>query len=123
MSFVSSRRLQRAVTIATVVACLVVASACASAGSRPSATTAAAISVGVAEIDITPDQPIRLTGYGNRVEPAGEVRQRLSARAIAFGEGRGTALLITVDLIGVSRTITDDLAQRLSDTGVTRASL
>ncbi len=42
---------------------------------------------------------------------------------MAFGEGRGTALLITVDLIGVSRTVRDDLAQRLSDTGVTRASL
>ena len=110
-------------TNVAVVATLLVAWACASTTPRPVASAPATLSVGVAEIDITPDQPIRLTGYGNRVEPTGEVRQRLSARAMAFGEGRGTALLITVDLIGVSRTVRDDLAQRLSDTGVTRASL
>jgi hypothetical protein len=105
-----------------LASCLVFASACASASSRPSASPPALI-VGVSEIDITPDQPIRLTGYGNRVEPASEVRQRLSARAIAFGGGRGTAVLIAVDLIGVPRTVSDGVARRLSDTGVTRAGL
>ena len=60
------------------------------------------MSVGVAEIDITPDEPIRLTGYGNRVEPAGDVRQRLWARALAFGDGRRTAVLITADVMSNS---------------------
>ncbi len=109
------------VTHVAVIAGLL--AACASTTPRPAASAPTTLSVGVGEIDITPDQPIRLTGYGNRAEHTGEVRQRLSARAIAFGDGRGTALLITVDLIGVPRTVTDDLAQRLPDTGVTRASL
>jgi hypothetical protein len=113
----------RRVTHVAVVVGLLVAWACASATPRQVGSAPAAISVGVSEIDITPDEPIRLTGYGNRVEHTGEVRQRLSARAIAFGDGRGSALLITVDLVGVPRTVTDDVAQRLSDTGVTRASL
>jgi hypothetical protein len=107
---------------AVAVAALLVITACASARSRPPAAAVAAVSVGVAEIDITPEEPIRLTGYGNRVEPAGEIRQRLWARALAFGDSRRPAVLMTVDLIGVSRGLSDTVAQRLSDTGVTRAA-
>ena len=102
---------------------LIVASACASATSRPPAAGAAVLSVGVSEIDITPEEPIRRTGYGNRVEPTADVRQRLWARALAFGDGRRAAVLITVDLIGVSSSVSDGVARRLSDTGVTRAAL
>ena len=71
-----------------------------------------ALNVGVAEIDITPDEPIRLTGYGSRVEPTSDVRQRLWARAMAFGDGRRAAVLITADLIGVPRSLSDDVAKR-----------
>lgn len=81
------------------------------------------LSAGVAEIDITPTEPIRLTGYGNRTEPANEIRQRLSARAIAFGEGRQAAVLITVDLIGVSRRMSDEVATRLAGEGIERAAV
>ena len=42
--------------------------------------------VGVAEIDITPTEAIRLTGYGNREQPTEDVRQRLWAKALAFGD-------------------------------------
>jgi hypothetical protein len=110
--------------LTSVVCCL--ALGCASAPSKPSSasSTSSPISVGVAEIDITPDEPIRLTGYGNRVEPAGDVRQRLWARALAFGDGqRPTAVLITADLIGVPRRLSDDLAGRLADAGVERGTV
>ena len=106
-----------------IVFALVLASACASAPSTRSTASTPAVVAGVAEIDITPQDPIRLTGYGNRVEPAREVRQRLYARALAFGEGRGGAVLITADLIGVPRTLSDEVAKRLADRGMTRASL
>jgi hypothetical protein len=108
--------------LTAVVCCL--ALGCASASQKPSSASASSssISVGVAEIDITPDEPIRLTGYGNRVEPAGDVRQRLWARALAFGDGRRTAVLITADLIGVPRRLSDDLARRLADAGVERGT-
>jgi hypothetical protein len=97
--------------------------ACATAPSKPSSNAASAISVGVSEIDITPDEPIRLTGYGNRVEPAGDVRQRLWARALAFSDGRRTSVLITADLIGVSRRLSDDVARRLADAGLERGNV
>lgn len=73
------------------------------------------ISVGVAEIDITPTEAIRLTGYGNREQPTDDVRQRLWARALAFGD-EAPAVLIAVDLIGVSRAVTEELAGRLGNT-------
>ena len=76
------------------------------------------IPVGVAEIDITPKEAIRLTGYGNREQPTEDVRQRLWARAIAFGDDAAPAVLIAVDLIGVPRTLTEDVARRLADAGV-----
>ena len=39
-----------------------------------------------------------------------------------FGEGRRAAVLITADLIGVPRSLSDDIAKRLGDAGVERAA-
>jgi hypothetical protein len=72
------------------------------------------LAVGVAAADITPEEPIRLTGYGNRVRPSNVIGQRLWAKALAFGtDDEGPAVLIAVDVIGVSRSITETLASRL----------
>ena len=52
--------------------------------------------VGVARVDITPDYPVRLSGYGNRREETATVEQRRHRTA----PGRrvsGTALLHTLD--------------------------
>lgn len=94
--------------------------ACASAPPR-SPAPAGLIDVGVASVDITPELPIRLTGYGNRVAPATEVRQKLWARALAFGQDPRAAVLIAVDLIGVPRQMTDDIARRLRNAGIAGA--
>ena len=116
-------RLQTSISVASIVAAVLTTVACATAPSKASSTATTAINVGVAEIDITPEEPIRLTGYGNRVEPTGDVQQRLWARALAFGDGRRTAVLITADLIGVPRQLSDGLARRLADAGVERGTL
>ncbi|MEX2673767.1 MAG: neutral/alkaline non-lysosomal ceramidase N-terminal domain-containing protein [Phycisphaeraceae bacterium] len=72
--------------------------------------------VGVARADITPQGPIRLTGYGNRTEEATEVLQPLQAKALAIETADGTlSILMTVDLLGVSRELTEALADRLKD--------
>jgi hypothetical protein len=42
-------------------------------------------SVGAASIDITPDYPIRLSGYGARVKESDGIDQRISAQALAIG--------------------------------------
>lgn len=115
-------RLSTSISVASLLSALALALGCATAPQKQVASAQPTLNVGVAEIDITPDEPIRLTGYGNRVEPAGDVRQRLWARALAFGDGRRTAVLITTDLIGVPRSLSDDIAKRLGDAGVERAA-
>jgi hypothetical protein len=79
---------------------------------------------GVAQIDITPERPIRLTGYGSRISPSEGVAAPLRAKALAFGgAGKPAAVLITADLIGVPRYITEDVAARLRKAGITPAQL
>jgi hypothetical protein len=82
------------------------------------------MAAGVAQIDITPEGAIRLTGYGNRAVPTSEVRQRLWAKAVTFaGGGRSRAVLITTDLIGLPARVTDEVARRLAKTGLDRAQV
>ena len=70
--------------------------------------------VGVARIDITPEYPIRLTGYAVRKTESEGVEQRLWAKALAIGNNReGAAILITVDNCGVCTNVTDVVAARL----------
>ncbi len=86
-------------------------SGCATGG-RPGA--GALTPVGVARVDVTPEFPIRLTGYAARQEPSTGVAQRLWAKALALGSGRRDArVLVTVDNCGVSRQIIEDVAARL----------
>jgi neutral ceramidase len=72
--------------------------------------------VGVARVDITPEGPIRLTGYGSRKKTESEgVIHRLGAKALAFGsDAQGPSILITVDLVGIPGHITAKLAEQLS---------
>jgi putative membrane-bound dehydrogenase-like protein len=72
------------------------------------------VQVGVARVDITPDRPIRLTGYAIRKTESDGVEQRLWAKALAFGsDADGPAVLITVDNCGVSALVIDEVAGRL----------
>jgi hypothetical protein len=74
-------------------------------------------SVGVAKIDITPDYPIRLTGYASRKTESAGVAQRIWARALAIGSDReGPAILITVDNCGVPANVREELVKRLKKT-------
>jgi neutral ceramidase len=79
--------------------------------------------IGVSQIDITPDEPIRLAGYGSRTAPSEGIGQRLWAKAIAFGNDQRPAVLITADLVGVPRDVTEDVARRLQKRGLERAQL
>lgn len=73
--------------------------------------------VGVARIDITPDGPIRLAGYGIRKKSESEgVIRLLSAKALAFGnDAQRPSIFITVDLLGIPGHITTKLAHQLSE--------
>ena len=56
-----------------------------SADESATGTAAAAVLVGAAVVDITPDFPVRLTGYGNRTDEATEVAAKIHARALVIG--------------------------------------
>jgi putative membrane-bound dehydrogenase-like protein len=77
--------------------------------------------VGVASLDITPDYPIRLSGFGFRRTESEGVMARIFARALAIGsDTEGPVLLLTVDTTGISDPIVAELAQRLAPLGVKR---
>lgn len=66
--------------------------------------------VGVAQIDITPDYPIRLHGFGGRRAESDGVAQRIKATALAIDD----LVLIAVDNLGVPATMTAEIAKRLN---------
>src|SRR4051794_2123231 len=75
---------------------------------------AADLRVGVAQRDITPGYPVRLSGYGFRRAESEGVTQRIFAKALAFADEReGPAILITTDNLGVPDEITRQVAERL----------
>jgi hypothetical protein len=84
------------------------------AGTWPEAL-AQPVPVGAARVDITPDYPVRLTGYASRVKESEGVAQRLWAKALAVGAdgGEGPALLITVENCGVPADVTREVGTRL----------
>ena len=62
---------------------------------------AGGLRVGTAAVDITPDRPLPLEGYGARTAPATGTLDRLEAGAIVFGDGAARAALVCADLCGL----------------------
>jgi len=71
--------------------------------------------VGVARVDITPDYPIRLNGFGGRRAESEGVRQRIWAKAIAIGrDNQEPKILLTIDSLGIRLPMVDEVARRLA---------
>ena len=60
-----------------------------------------AVPVGVAKVDITPDYPIRLAGYGFRRTESEGVILKIGAKALVIGD-REPVMVLTVDICGLS---------------------
>jgi hypothetical protein len=70
--------------------------------------------VGVARVDITPSEPIWLSGYGSRNKPSEGVDARLFAKALAIEDATGArSVLVTMDLIGFPAEFTERVASAL----------
>jgi len=68
---------------------------------------------GLAKLDITPSVPIWMSGYANRDHPSEGVLTRLYAKALAVEDNKRTrVVIVTTDLIGLPRAITDELSAR-----------
>lgn len=75
---------------------------------------AAAWQAGVAERSITPLEPVWMSGYGNRTEPAQGAAMPLRTKALALEDEAGQRLVIvTTDLIGFSRPSAERIAARV----------
>ncbi len=82
-------------------------------------------SVGLATVDITPAEPIPMSGYASRRGPFEAVDQRLHAKAMAI-ESRegGRALLITADILGFTEERSASISRRLSESdGLARGQI
>ena len=67
-------------------------------------------------MDITPKESIWLAGYGARTKPSQGVRQRIFAKALALRTDEGTtAVLVTADLLGFTRDLTDRVAAHVEE--------
>lgn len=86
---------------------------------------AAEYRAGVARQDITPQEPVRLAGYAARTKPSESIAMRLYANALAIEDRKGTRIvLVTTDLIGLTRDISDVVAARIEkEYGIERSRL
>ena len=80
---------------------------------------------GVAKVDITPKKSIWLSGYGSRNKPSTGVLHPIWAKALAIrDERKNTFVLISTDLIGLPRQITDAVSARVEkEYSIGRANL
>ena len=69
---------------------------------------------GFAKVDVTPETPLRLSGYASRAQPSEGAQTPLHARAMALrADGGETFVLVSLDTIGTDETFTNDVAGRL----------
>ncbi len=77
---------------------------------------------GAADVDITPDYPVRLSGYGSRTAETQKVAQRLHANAIALQwQDDKPAVIVSVDNCGVPAAVRAEVLKRLTTGGRTIA--
>ncbi len=76
----------------------------------------ATMQFGFSKVDVTPDRPVRLSGYGGRNAPFEGVSQKLWTRAIAMRQAdknETLCVLVSVDSIGVPATLTTRIVGQL----------
>ncbi len=80
---------------------------------------------GLAEIKITPPEPVHMAGYASRNKPYEKVTADLYAKALALEDGKGSrAVIVTSDLIGFRGTIADEICDRIAGkTGLQRSQV
>jgi hypothetical protein len=75
---------------------------------------AADFQAGVARVKITPPPSFWMSGYAARTHPSEGVYQDLWAKALALRDVQGhQAVLVTTDLIGLPRVLSDEVASRV----------
>ncbi|MEO8662196.1 MAG: neutral/alkaline non-lysosomal ceramidase N-terminal domain-containing protein [Bryobacteraceae bacterium] len=85
---------------------------------------AAGLRAGTARADLTPDGPVWMSGYASRKKPSEGVFQKLWAKALAVDDGRSRVVIVTTDLIGLPRQVSEVAAARIQkDFGLQRSAI
>ena len=70
---------------------------------------------GFANAVITPELPVYLAGYGDRRDPATDVRDDLELRVLVVEDGDARAALVTCDLLAMTRDTSDPIRAAVAD--------
>ena len=80
---------------------------------------------GFATVKITPEKPVMMSGYANRIKPFERVVQDIYAKALVLEDAGGQrSLILTSDLIGMNRAFAEPLAKEIGEkTGLAREQI
>lgn len=76
--------------------------------------SAGTVKAGIATIKITPEKPVRMSGYEARKDPFKGVHDDIYAGAVVFGNGETKTCLVTTEIIDFSNDFTDETAAKIS---------
>ena len=81
--------------------------------------------VGVGRTRITPEEPLMMAGYASRTAPATQKNNDLWAKTLFLEDSEGNrGVLISLDLVGIGRTLSQRICQRIQDAfGLTRSQI
>ena len=83
-------------------------------GSLEAAEPSAGWKAGVARVDTTPTEPVRMAGYASRTSPSQGVAHPLVAKALALADARDhKVVFVTCDIIGFRRAFTNRVTDRV----------
>ena len=86
------------------------------AAAIPVHAAAAGWRAGAASVSITPEHPMRMGGYGGRLESFTGVALDLRAKALALEDPSGARfVLVTLDLVGVLRGLREDVERQVRE--------
>lgn len=74
---------------------------------------AGTLRAGVAMLDVTPDKPVRMSGYGARKGLSTGVHDPLSVRIVSFESGDKQLVLVSTDVIGFYGGTADDFRESI----------
>jgi len=98
------------------VMCVALLCLASSAAENPAQETCA-LYAGVVKVDITPDMPVKMSGYASRKDLSTGVHDRLYARIVTFESNSQRLVLVSTDLIGFYSTyepIRDAICERFN---------
>jgi hypothetical protein len=72
------------------------------------------VRMGKGRANITPEEPVLMSGYEARKTPSTGVHDELFATALCFSDDVSRVLLITTDVIGFSHQLNDEIIQEIS---------